>query len=202
MEKLEKTTYNKKTKRSYYNFKCKCGNIVEERSDITKEYCSKPGCIFSKRKTNGKANKKNKLYRKWEGIKGRCYGSHKSSSTYKNRGITICNEWLHDFLKFEKWCNDNGYNKNLNQDIDRININENYKPSNCRLISRSENVKQQHIDGHGTSIKIYAVKDNQTIKFNSFMDFYRFIKPKISYKTMTYHIKNKGAYDGWTITYQ
>jgi len=201
MIRLNKTRYDKKTQKSYFNFKCDCGNIIEARSDTKKEFCSKPGCKFSKRKIHGSGNKKNKLYRKWEGIRGRCIGTHHSSKTYKNRNISICEEWMHNFLSFKKWCIKNGYDESKNQDIDRIDINKDYSPQNCRLISRSENVKQQHLDGHGTSIKIIAIKNNKKIKFNSMIEFYNFLLPNISYKTLTYHIK-KGVYDGWTISYQ
>ena len=200
MERLNRTRYVKETQKSYFNFKCDCGNIIEARSDIKKEYCSKPGCKFSTRKMSGQGSKKNKLYRKWEGIKGRCYGTHKSAATYKDRGIKMCDEWYHNFLEFEKWCKDNGYIESRNQDIDRIDIDKDYSPSNCRLISRSENVKQQHLDGHGTATKINVIKDDINLNFNSKKEFYEYLDLTISYRTFIYHINKKGVYDGWKIT--
>ena len=59
-----------------------------------------------------------------------------SSPAYKNyggRGITVCDEW-NDYISFKKWALSNGYNDNLT--IDRINVNGNYCPENCRWITK------------------------------------------------------------------
>ena len=67
----------------------------------------------------------------------RCYS--KKNVYYKHyggRGIRICNEWLNDFLKFEQWSYQNGYKDGLT--IDRINVNGDYCPSNCRFITTQE----------------------------------------------------------------
>lgn len=73
------------------------------------------------------------LYSVWHGIKYRC--TNKKSTSFKNyggRGIKICDLWNNDFYEFEKWSLDNGYKKGLQ--IDRINNNGNYEPSNCRYV--------------------------------------------------------------------
>ena len=43
-------------------------------------------------------------------------------------------------MSFKKWALENGYQKGLA--IDRINPNDDYKPSNCRFITVSENSKR------------------------------------------------------------
>lgn len=61
----------------------------------------------------------------------RCY--NKNSDAYVNYGgrvITICPEWLNDREKFIDWALSHGYANDLS--IDRINVNGNYEPSNCR----------------------------------------------------------------------
>lgn len=76
-----------------------------------------------------KSNKR--IYNIWRTMKQRCY--NKNNSKYKNygaRGINICNEWLNDFMNFYNWAMDNGYREDLS--IDRINVDGNYEPSNCR----------------------------------------------------------------------
>lgn len=78
-----------------------------------------------------------RLYSIYLNMKSRCY--YVKNPRYKNyggRGICICKEWLEDFLTFKKWAEENGYSENLT--IDRIDVNGNYEPSNCRWISNKE----------------------------------------------------------------
>jgi len=54
----------------------------------------------------------------------------KSYPRYGGRGIRVCEEWKNDFDAFRSWAYHAGYNDFLS--IDRINVNGNYEPSNCR----------------------------------------------------------------------
>lgn len=79
------------------------------------------------------------LYAVWAGIKDRC--NNKNNIGYVNyggRGISVCQEWSGDFKKFHDWSMSQGYMKGL--DIDRIDNNGDYKPSNCRYVSRFVNM--------------------------------------------------------------
>jgi hypothetical protein len=84
---------------------------------------------------HGKSN--TRLYRVWSRIKVRCYNKKfQHYKSYGGRGIKVCDEWLNDFMAFYNWAMANGYADNLT--IDRIDVNGNYEPSNCRWVTNEE----------------------------------------------------------------
>jgi hypothetical protein len=111
-----------------------CGTEIKYLK--TKKWCNNHGRgIKAPRRPmiNGQPMTKNKLAQTWYGIKARCRSS--KSTGYKNyggRGISMCDLWHDDFYEFEKWSLANGYKKGLQ--IDRINNNGNYEPTNCRYV--------------------------------------------------------------------
>lgn len=70
-------------------------------------------------------------------MKSRCYNiTSDRYNDYGGRGIIVCDEWKNDFQEFYNWAMDNGYQDELT--IDRIDVNGNYGPDNCRWISMKE----------------------------------------------------------------
>ena len=77
-----------------------------------------------------------RLYGIYAGMKERCSNPcHCAYQNYGGRGISYCEEWQ-DFQVFKAWAESNGYSDNLT--LDRIDVNGNYEPSNCRWITLKE----------------------------------------------------------------
>lgn len=83
-----------------------------------------------------------RLYRIWSSMKSRCYyAKNKCFRSYGGRGIRICDVWLRSFNTFAEWALDHGYEDHLS--IDRIDVNGNYCPENCRWITMTEQQKNK-----------------------------------------------------------
>lgn len=80
----------------------------------------------------------NKLYLCWKGMKQRCYNKKATHyERYGGRGITVCDDWLNNYQKFKEWAISNNWEEHLT--IDRVDIDGNYEPSNCRWIASELN---------------------------------------------------------------
>ena len=134
------------TRKRLLKVQCHCGNIFNPRmNDLRSGKVKSCGCIKaeSTRKahtTHGftKNRKQLPLYVVWKGMKKRCLNpNEKQYHDYGGRGIVICDEWKNDAKSFVEWAMANGYEKGL--EIDRIDVNGNYEPSNCRFVTSSVN---------------------------------------------------------------
>lgn len=131
--------------------KCDCGKeIVAVTGHLKSGHTNSCGCYAQERAKeanithNGKGTR---LYNIWCDIKKRCtnekFWAYKD---YGGRGIKICAAWEHDFECFRKWAEENGYDDSLT--IDRIDVNGDYAPDNCRWVNRTvqmNNTRSNHI---------------------------------------------------------
>ncbi len=135
---------------------CECGldAIVEGRS-LTNGLTRSCGCLNQEahqlrpnRTNHGKAG--TRLYRIWKKMKSRCHNPKDSDyqKYYGSRGITVCNEWSHNFQAFYDWAITNGYSDELS--IDRIDNDKGYSPDNCRWATAEEQRHNQRREGGGS----------------------------------------------------
>lgn len=113
-----------------YKCICDCGN---ERLYIGTELkrTQNPACFECKLSNTYKHGMTGtKIHNTWLNMLQRCENPNSTSfHLYGERGIKVCDEW-HDFQIFYKWASENGYKETLS--IDRIDVNGNYEPDNCR----------------------------------------------------------------------
>lgn len=121
----------------YYDCLCDCGNRCIVRSNsLTTGNTKSCGCMVKESKNVKHGMKHTRLYGIWCGMRDRCNNEKNPAyKRYGGKGITVCKEW-NEFISFYKWSMSNGYNESLS--IDRINVNGNYEPSNCRWATPKE----------------------------------------------------------------
>jgi len=130
---------------------CDCGKkVIVVGKSLRRGLSQSCGCLKNyllvKRSTkHGMSH--DRLYNIYLGMIKRCYNP--KSRVYKHyggRGITVCDEWLNSFIDFSKWAFKNGYQDDL--EIDRIDHNGNYMPSNCRWadsFTQARNKRNNHL---------------------------------------------------------
>ena len=126
----------------YWLCKCDCGGFKEvDGFSLTRGHVK--SCGYN-RKKYGALVKDMKLYGIYQCMKQRCF--NKNDINYKNyggRGISVCDEWVgkNGFDNFYKWAISAGYDDSkgrFEQSIDRIDVNKDYSPDNCKFSTMEE----------------------------------------------------------------
>lgn len=136
---------------------CDCGKHTIVTGTALKSGNSKScGCLKLEKPSNLRHGRHGiRLYNIWHSMKQRCYNSNNPTYRYYGeRGITICPEWRVNFQAFYDWATANGYSDDLT--IDRIDVNGNYEPSNCRWVDSVE----QH---NNTRRNVYFVYNGERL---------------------------------------
>lgn len=122
-------------KQKLVEVKCFCSKVFTAlRNNIIRKHTKSCGCL---QPPGYHGLRDTPIYRIWDGMMQRCGNANtKAYENYGGRGIKVCDEWK-NFQNFYSWCVSNGWGKGLQ--LDRINNDSNYEPSNCRFVTRSEN---------------------------------------------------------------
>lgn len=93
-----------------------------------------------------------KIYHIFWGMLNRCYvKENRAYKYYGGKGIEVCEEWnnFDKFLNFYDWAMANGYEEGLQ--LDRIDVEKDYYPENCRWVTPTINSRNQGIRKDNTS---------------------------------------------------
>lgn len=173
--------FEKKKEGTYWICRCDCGNISNVHGGNLIAGRSKScGCQRGKqtisRFTKHKGSK-TRLYVIYNGIKSRCFNKNNPAYyRYGGRGITMCEEWVNSFELFREWSLNNGYDDKLS--IDRIDVNGNYEPNNCRWSTPKE-------QGNNTRKNLIFQIDGKQVTLSQLCE-----KANMKYSTVYYRINH------------
>jgi len=156
------------TSHSAWKCRCSCGaTVVVSTVKLRNRHTRSCGCLAADvqrvmrlRHGHSSGRKVSREYQTWSGIKDRCTNANNRSwLDYGGRGIDVCERWLRDFANF---LADMGP-RPPGTTIDRVNVNGNYEPSNCRWATSEQqrnNLRRtiyvQLPDGTSVSLKQFA----------------------------------------------
>lgn len=136
---------------------CDCGKeTVVSGTSIRRKLTTSCGCYQkevhkAKVTTHGhsKVGAKSPEYKCWSSMKRRCDSPRlKCYRNYGGRGIVVCDRWINSF---ENFLSDMGERPSPKHSIDRIKVNGNYEPSNCKWSTDGEQEINKRTNPRNTS---------------------------------------------------
>lgn len=147
---LEKVSFSGAAK---WKCLCECGNtVVVLGRSLSFGNTKSCGCL-NKDVHIKHGGSYDALYATWNNMINRCENPNNSIyKYYGERGISVCNQWK-DFNNFKQWANITKLNDNLT--LDRIDVNGDYCPENCRWVSKK-------VQANNRRSNLLFTKDNET----------------------------------------
>ena len=114
--------------------------VIVSTYDLRNGHTQSCGCLRLERITTHDCTHE-PWYPTYKGMMQRCGhwegGKECDLRLYRDRGITVCEEWRNSPRAFGDWLLAHGWRKGLQ--IDRIDNSKGYSPENCRVVTCKEN---------------------------------------------------------------
>jgi hypothetical protein len=131
---------NSKRQAVYWECRCDCGNTVALYSHLlTSGHTKSCGCLYregSRARALKHGRRHSPEYNSWANMLSRCTNvNNPVFAHYGGRGIAVCDEWR---TSFEEFFADMGPKPTPAHSLERIDVDRNYEPTNCRWATRKE----------------------------------------------------------------
>jgi hypothetical protein len=138
-----------------FKLKCNCGNyLITDLRYLSDGRTTSCGCYNKEKLIEasiklGETTKNGKRsytpeYQSWRCMRDRClYPGNNRWQHYGGRGITICERWLNVKDGYKNFLEDMGRKPDPSYSIDRIDVDGNYEPDNCRWADNKTQMKNR-----------------------------------------------------------
>lgn len=190
-------------KRPLWRCACTCGNeSVAVAKNLLTGNTRSCGCFSRELAGNrtrthgatvaGRGGRPSSEYQTWQSMKDRCHNQNDTNfALYGGRGITVCDEWRHDFAAFLAHV---GPKPSPRHSIDRIDNDRGYEPGNVRWATQRVQCRNQRrnvrVRYFGETMLAAELAERTGVHYNTILA--RAAKGYVDGDLVTSHVHRRG----------